>query len=112
MYLAALYQRLHQEGRTLLDYYAQILGELGGYDNVNRGITLAGAEGMLKKDRIMSSLRAEPPDRMGGLAVRAFVDRWNREQFGPFLSDTDRLPRNVLQIFTDGVVVTIRPSAS
>jgi len=112
MYLAALYQRLHQEGRTLLDYYAQILGELGGYDNVNRGITLAGAEGMLKKDRIMGSLRENPPERIGGLPVRDFVDHWDQERFGPFRSNTDRLPRNVLQVFTDNIVVTIRPSGT
>jgi phosphoglucomutase len=112
MYLAALYQRLYDEGRTLLDYYAQILRELGGYDNVNRGITLAGAEGMLKKDRIMSSLREDPPDRIGGLPVRNFVDYWDQERFGPFRSNTDRLPRNVLQVFTDNIVITIRPSGT
>jgi len=112
MYLAALYQRLHQEGRTLLDYYVQILSELGGYDSVNRGITLSGPEGMSKKDRIMSSLRENPPNRLAGLAVRNFVDHWDQEQFGSFLSDTDRLPRNVLQVFTDSVVITIRPSGT
>ena len=49
MVLAALYQRLLEEDRTMLDYYADMLRELGGYDNVNRGILLAGAEGTRKK---------------------------------------------------------------
>lgn len=112
MYLAALYQRLRQEGRTLLDYYTQILSELGAYDSVNRGITLSGAEGMIRKDHIMHSLREDPPTHIGGLRVRDFVDHWDQERFGPFLSDTDRLPRNVLQLFTDGFVITIRPSGT
>lgn len=112
MYLAHLYQRLYREGRTLLDYYVQILSELGGYDNVNRGITLSGAEGMLKKDRIMATLRAEPPASIGGCAVRACVDYWDQARFGPFVSLTDRLPRNVVQIFTDRFVVTVRPSGT
>ena len=43
MFLAALYQRLHSEGRTILDYYIQILEELGGYADVNRSIMMVGS---------------------------------------------------------------------
>ncbi len=112
MYLAALYQRLRQEGRTLLDYYIAILEELGGYDTVNRSIMMAGASGMIQKDRIMASLRQSPPAILGGQKVERMVDYWDQEAFGPFVSETDKLPRNVLQLFTDSFVITIRPSGT
>ncbi len=112
MFLAALYQRLLEEDRTMLDYYVDMLRELGSYDNVNRSITLGGAEGTLKKDRIMASLRQAPPGELAGQAVRRFVDYWDPGRFGPIASETDRLPRNVLQAHTDHFVVTVRPSGT
>ena len=112
MYLAALYQRLQREGNTLLDYYIRVLEELGNYDNVARSITLTGAGGMLKKDRIMASLRKAPPRTLGGYAVHKVVDYWDEAVFGPFVSETDQLPRNVIQIFTDAFIITVRPSGT
>ncbi len=112
MVLAGLYQRLLDEGRTMLDYYVAMLRELGGYDNVNRSIALAGAEGTRKKDCIMAALRESPPRELGGRPVQRFVDYWDPERFGPIASDTDRLPRNVLQAHTDRFVITVRPSGT
>jgi phosphoglucomutase/phosphomannomutase len=112
MYLAALYQRLREQGQTLLDYYIRILEELGGYDDVNRSIMMSGAEGVLKRDRIMASLRESPPKTLGERAVRKIVDYWDQEAFGPFLSETDKLPRNVIQLSTDAFLVTVRPSGT
>ncbi len=112
MFLAALYQRLLDEDRTMLDYYVDMLRELGSYDNVNRGITLSGAEGNRRKDRIMASLREAPPRELAGQPVRRFVDYWDAERFGPIVSDTDRLPRNVLQAHTDHFIITVRPSGT
>ncbi len=112
MVLAGLYQRLLDEDRTLLDYYAGMLRELGCYDNVNRGITLAGAEGARRKERIMAALREAPPRELAGHAVRSFVDYWDPGRFGAFASDTDRLPRNLLQARTDHFVITVRPSGT
>jgi hypothetical protein len=40
------------------------------------------------------------------------VDYWDEKTFGPFVSDTDKLPRNVIQIFTDACIVTVRPSGT
>lgn len=112
MYLAALYQRLQREGKTLLDYYIHILEDLGGYDNVARSITLTGAEGMLKKDRIMASLRESAPKTLSSYVVYKMVDYWDEEAFGPFVSETDKLPRNVIQLFTDAFIITVRPSGT
>jgi len=112
MYLAALYQRLRQEGRTLLDYYLQILDECGAYETVNRSITMSGAEGMLRKDRLLVSLREAPPQTLAGQKVQRAVDHWDQEAFGPFVSETDRLPRNVLEYFTGDFIITVRPSGT
>lgn len=112
MFLAALYQRLHTEGRTLLDYYIQILEELGGSADVGRSIMMSGAEGTLRKDRLVESLRTHPPRSLAGEQVKKVVDYWDEQRFGSFKSQTDELPRNVLQFFTDHFVVTIRPSGT
>ena len=112
MYLAALHQRESARGRTLLDYYGDILVRLGSYDNVNRSIVMLGAEGIRKKDRIMQSLRERPPTEIGGQPVQELLDFWDESAFGPFLSASDRLPRNVIQVRTEAFVVTIRPSGT
>ncbi len=117
MYLANLYQRLRREGRTLLDYYVQILDEVGAYGDGSRSIMMAGADGVFKRDKIMESLRARPLSEIAGSPVRKVVDHWDQRPesaggFGPFKSETDKLPRNVLQYFCDSFVVAVRPSGT
>jgi len=112
MFLAALYQKLRQEGRTLLDYYIEILEKLGGYADTGRSIVMTGAEGGIQRDRIVASLRASLPETLGGRAVRKVVDYWNEITFGKLQSSTDQLSRNVLQFFLDGFIVTVRPSGT
>jgi len=112
MFLAALYQKLRQQGRTLLDYYIEIIEKLGGYADTGRSLVMTGAEGGIQRDRIVASLRASPPQTLGGRAIRKVVDYWNEDLFGPLQSGTDQLSRNVLQFFLDGAMVTIRPSGT
>ncbi len=112
LFFAGLYQRLARQGRTLLDYYVQILEELGGYDTVNRSIMMAGAAGMERKDRIMAWLRSTPPTQIGGHPILRISDYWDEKQYGPLVSESERLPRNVVQLFTKRFVVTIRPSGT
>lgn len=112
MFLAALYQKVRQEGRNLLDYYVEILEKLGGYADVGRSIVMTGAEGGIQRDRIVASLRESPPATLGGRAVRKVMDYWNENSFGKLLSKTDELSRNVLQFSLDGFIVTVRPSGT
>ncbi len=112
MFLAGLYQRLQAEGKTFLDYYIHILEELGGYETVNRSITMAGASGMIRKEQIMGALRKNPPRTIAGQPVRKFADYWDEKAFGPLVSESEKLPRNVLQVTCDRFVVTIRPSGT
>ena len=112
MFLAALYQKVRQEGRNLLDYYIEILEKLGGYADTGRSIVMTGAEGGIQRDSIVASLRASLPETLGGRAVRKVVDYWNEIAFGKLQSSTDQLSRNVLQFFLDGFIVTVRPSGT
>jgi len=112
IYLAALHLRLQRGGKTLLDYYLQILEDLGGYYNHNRSIMMVGSQGMRRKDRIMEILRTSPPRSLAGQQVNEVVDYWDQDRFGPFVSETDKLPRNVIQIFTDTIICTVRPSGT
>ena len=112
MYLAALYQRLCARGETLLDYYVRILEEVGAFHSASRSITMTGSQGMLRKDRIMSALRTAPPSTCAGEPVRRVVDYSDEQAFGPFSSESERLPRDVVQILTDGFQVAVRPSGT
>jgi phosphoglucomutase/phosphomannomutase len=112
MFLAALYQKVKLEGRTLLDYYIEILEKLGGYADTGRSIVMTGAEGGIQRDRIVASLRASLPETLGGRTVRKVVDYWNEITFGKLQSSTDQLSRNVLQFFLDGFIITVRPSGT
>ena len=60
----------------------------------------------------MESLRQAPPETVGGQRVHSVVDYWDQQTFGRFVSDTDQLPRNVIQYFTDHFIITVRPSGT
>ncbi len=114
MYLAALYQRLKSEGRDLFDYYIQILDEVGSYADTSRSIMMNGADGIIKRDKIMESLRSSPLQSIAGSPVRKAVDHWDQSDagWGKFKSETDKLPRNVLQYFFDSFIIAVRPSGT
>ncbi len=112
MYLGALYQRLRHEGRNLLDYYIDVLDDIGPYADSNRSIMMIGADGVGMRDRIIASLRKTPLQSIDGLALRSVIDHWDNDHFGPFISETDKLPRNVIQFVYDSLVVTVRPSGT
>lgn len=112
MYLAALHQRLRSQGRNLLDYYTDILQRFGAYDNLNRSIVMQGAEGVARRDAIMASLRADLPQEIAGEPVLRVLDFSDEAAFGPMRSESDRTPRNVIQLQTRAFVVTVRPSGT
>src|SRR6266849_612228 len=112
MYLAALYQRLRRQGRNLHDYYVQILDHVGPHADFNRSIMMSGADGVFKRDRIMESLRQSPLNTVAGSPLRKVSDHWDQAAFGDFASETDKLPRNVIQYFFDSFVITVRPSGT
>jgi len=47
-----------------------------------------------------------------GCQVREIIDHWDTDRFNAFVSETDKLPRNVIQYVFDFFVVAVRPSGT
>lgn len=107
VYLAALYGRLLKEERTVVEYYHAVLGHIGAFAENNRSIILP-VEADISS--LMASLRANPPASFGDSSVAAVTDYWDSNEFGPIISETDRLSRNVVRFETPDFSVTVRPS--
>jgi phosphoglucomutase/phosphomannomutase len=112
IYLAALYQRLKDEGRTLLDYYTHMLQEVGEFTETSRSIIMTGADGVFRRDRLMALLRKSPPQSFDGRRILEALDYWDEKVHGRFVSESDKLPRNVIQYTLDSFTVTVRPSGT
>jgi phosphoglucomutase/phosphomannomutase len=110
--LAVLHRRLAAEGKTIRDYYVSILDELGGHAEAARSLVMTGEKGVENTTRTMTSLRADPPAEIGGVAVTRAVDFLDEDIYGPIVSDTDSQSRNVVQYFLEGFIVTVRPSGT
>ncbi len=110
--LGILHRRLAAERRTIRDYYVSILDQLGGHAEAARSLVMTGEKGVENTTKTMASLRAEPPNEIGGVAVTRAVDFLDDSAYGPILSDTDASSRNVLQYFLEGYAVTVRPSGT
>lgn len=112
IYLGALYELLKNEGRTLLDYYIEILETVGEFAEASRSIVMAGAEGVFRRDEMMASMRQSPPRSFNGQPIRSIKDYWDQDAFGKFVSESDKLPRNVIQYTLDSHIITVRPSGT
>ena len=112
MILAGLHGRLHEEGKTLLDYYIKILREIGAHDCGGRSIVLKGSEGNIRRDAIMAALRDAPPTHLGGVPVSNVADYRDETLFGPIVSETDHASRNVISFETSAFTVVVRPSGT
>ena len=110
VYLAALHARLLREGSTMVRYYQAVLEHIGAFAEKNRSIILLGEAGAREIASLMASLRDDPPATLGGREVTGFTDYWDTGEFGPVISETDRLSRNVVTLSTPEFSVTIRPS--
>lgn len=111
-HVATLYQRLQAEGDNLVAYYARLLERLGHYDSLSYSVVMTGAEGLEAIRGIMRSLREAPPESLGGQPVTRVADRWDEAAYGPFVSDTDRNARDIVQYHTQDYVFTVRPSGT
>lgn len=110
--LAALAARLRGQGRNLVDYYCDVLEDVGAHADAARAIVLPGTRGAADRNRLMTSLRGEPPRHVAGQPVTRIVDYWDVERFGPFLSETDRRARNLLCFQTSAGAFVVRPSGT
>ncbi|MAE63273.1 MAG: phosphomannomutase [Phycisphaeraceae bacterium] len=111
--LAELAALQRARGATLVDYLDGIYREFGYFANRLASMVMTGPEGVSNIRKIQQTLRATPPTRIAGCAVTRVTDHWNEQEFGPFLSETDRSSRDVLVFHLDkGSRLTLRPSGT
>jgi len=111
--LAELYQRLASQGQTLFDYYLSLLERYGGYAESARSAIMAGEIGVRKIAEIVDSFRATPPVALAASGkLLELIDWQDEERFGPLVSETDRISRNMIQLRYKRATVTLRPSGT
>ncbi|MCA9516983.1 MAG: phospho-sugar mutase, partial [Myxococcales bacterium] len=72
--LMELAAALKARGKTLLDRLDELALEIGVTATDQVAVTLAGADGIARIGRVMAAIRAEPPEWIGGVAVRRSRD--------------------------------------
>ena len=111
--LAEMASDLAAEGRTLYDYLIDTYKQYGYHRNFLRSTIMQGASGSAAIQSIQRLLRENPPETVGGRRVLSVTDYWDEEQFGPFVSNTDRFGRNLITYHVEGgIKATIRPSGT
>jgi len=73
---------------------------------------MVGADGVFRRDQMMLSLRQSPPKAFDGQTIRRTVDYWDEQIHGKFVSESDKLPRNVIHYVMDTFTITVRPSGT
>jgi len=115
--LAELALHLKRQGRTIPEFLADLARQFGYYRNELLNIIMTGVEGKQNMNRMLDTMRSNPPKTIGGLTVASFEDlRDEAGRMGPFKGGTDKAARNFL-IFrlADGAYeakVCLRPSGT
>ena len=111
--MAAFYLR---QNKSLLDVLADLYAEHGVYRHETINAAFEGAAGMETMNRIMDTLRSNPPHAIAGLKLIRFSDYWNscQEDIGTGAVTPLTLPKsNVLAFALEGNAgLVIRPSGT
>lgn len=111
--LAEMASDLAAEGRTLYDYLIDTYKRYGYHRNFLRSTIMQGAAGSAAIQKIQRLLRQNPPQAVGGRKILSVTDYWDENQFGPFVSNTDRFGRDLMTFHLEGgIKATIRPSGT
>lgn len=105
------------QGKTLVDILEELYSRYGVHVESQISKTMAGLAGMESMQKLMDSLRTNPPDAIGGIPVATMTDLiddtvWDFEGrmkvYGPGLASSNVL----LFQLTDGSLVVARPSGT
>ena len=111
--LAELIAELRESGRSLHDYLVETYKLYGYHSTLLRSTVMLGARGMARIDKIQRTLRKKPWRSIGGIRVNSITDYWDKETFGRFKSETDKVARNLLVFELEGGMrCQIRPSGT
>lgn len=75
--LAELAARCRAEGQTLWQRLTGLMERHGCHSELTVSVSMPGAEGMARMAALMACLRAQPPERLGGIRVRQCRDYLN-----------------------------------
>jgi len=112
--LAELTSVLKDEGRSVLVYLDDVYRKFGYVGSRLVSTVMQGARGFVNMRQIQTSLRADPPSRVGDLKVLRFTDRWDEAgPLGKIVSPTDRAARDLLTFeLEENTRITLRPSGT
>ena len=105
---------LKRRGSSIFRQLEELACQHGYFNNIGINILLPGLDGRLKMEKMLDSLRLDPPLRIAGLNVSRFEDLRNPEgKFGPIKGATDASSRNVLVFeLGDNARAVLRPSGT
>lgn len=115
VWLAELAAELKLEGKTLVDYLANLNATYGYFANYLTEIRLPGAEGMSQIQAIQTALRQDKPAAIDRFEIEKIADWLDRT---PIVSETDRVSKNALVFYfkpvtgTISMRITVRPSGT
>lgn len=75
IFIAELASWLKGQGQSIYQQLNAIYKEYGYYQESLANISFKGIEGKMKMAKLMAELRTNPPNEIGGLKVRAMIDR-------------------------------------
>ncbi|HEY6343287.1 MAG TPA: hypothetical protein VIY49_17470 [Bryobacteraceae bacterium] len=113
--LCELLAQLRAREKYLPEYLDRVAAECGNFQNAARSIVMRGIRGSELLERMMRSLRENPPRALAEMPVVERRDFLSPEH-GPLRSDTERLSRNLLAYRLEKAEVkaqiVVRPSGT
>ena len=117
MLIAEMATWYRDQGMSLYDAMEALYRKYGHYGEETINITMTGLDGAKKMNSIMSKLRGDPPQSMGGIRVKAVRDYKVGERYGMLggagISKLDISGSNVLYFeMEDQTAFIVRPSGT
>ena len=106
----------HAQGMTLFDALRSLYEKYGWYGEKTHNLVMPGLDGLEKMAALMQSLRAQPPVKIGGVAVaqyKDYADGTVRDAATGAVTPMPLSGSNVLRFeLTDGTHIVVRPSGT
>ena len=106
----------HAQGMTLFDALRSLYEKYGWYGEKTHNLVMPGLDGLEKMAALMQSLRAQPPVKIGGVAVAQYKDYSDgtvRDAATGAITPMPLSGSNVLRFeLTDGTHIVVRPSGT
>jgi len=109
--VAELASLVRERGLTIVDTLDEIYKTFGYAAAAPTSMVMTGATGFTSIQAIQRKLRERTP-QLRGYTVELLTDFWNESEHGPFLSETDRVCRDIVAYRVGDARVIVRPSGT